>query len=185
MKPLPATPSALPASRPPLTLQALSTCDQAAFTTHLGGVFEHSPWIAAAAWSARPFPSIDALHRAMTAAVADAGRDAQLALIRAHPELAGKEATAGTLTADSTDEQRSAGLDRCTAAELQRLRSLNAAYRERFGFPFVLAVKGRSKHDIIATLEARLGGDADGEFRTALAEIGKITRLRLDALLAS
>lgn len=165
-------------------LRALSTCDRAAFAARLAGIFEHSPWIAERAWSARPFDDVAALHRAMLAVLDAADPEAQLGLIRAHPELAGKEAVAGTLTADSTSEQIGAGLDRCSADELARLRGLNARYRERFGFPFVLAVKGRSRYEIMDALEARLANDPDTEFRTCLSEIGKIARFRLNAMFA-
>lgn len=104
-------------------------------------------------------------------------------LICAHPELAGREAAAGTLTSASTGEQRGAGLDQCSAAELQRLRSLDAAYRARFGFPFVIAVKGLSRYQIMDAIEARLEGDRATEFRACLAQIARIARFRLDALL--
>ncbi|CAL93799.1 2-oxo-4-hydroxy-4-carboxy-5-ureidoimidazoline decarboxylase [Azoarcus olearius] len=169
---------------PGTTVAALSALPRADFVAALGGIFEHSPWVAERAWAARPFATADALHAAMVAAVDGAARGEQLALIRAHPELAGKEAAAGTLTAASTGEQRGAGLDQCSAAELQRLRELNAAYRARFGFPFVIAVKGLGREQIIAALAQRLTHDSDAEFRTCLAEIGKIARFRLDALLA-
>jgi 2-oxo-4-hydroxy-4-carboxy-5-ureidoimidazoline decarboxylase len=165
------------------TLAALSAAPKAEFVRALGGIFEHTPWIAERAYEKRPFASIDALHRAMLATLAAAPREAKLALICAHPELAGKEAAAGTMTADSMDEQASAGLDRCSAEELMRLRSGNAAYRERFGFPFVMAVKGRSRQEILAALSERIGNTRDAEFARCLDEIGKIARLRLDALL--
>ncbi len=177
------SPNPAPHSQTATALAALSALAQAAFVARLGGIFEHSPWIAERAWSARPFASVDALHDAMTSVLRAASTTEQLALIRAHPELAGKEAAAGTLTAASTSEQHGAGLDQCSAAELQRLRSLNAAYRARFDFPFVIAVKGLSRHQIIAALETRLNNDAATEFRTCLDEIGKIARFRLDALL--
>lgn len=167
----------------PGALAALSAADRRAFTAALGGIFEHSPWIAEHAWAARPFASIDALHAAMVAVVRAAPAEERLALIRAHPELAGREAAAGSLTADSAGEQRSAGLDRCTPDELARLRTLNATYREKFGFPFVMAVKGRSKQDILRALEARLYGDPRDEFNRCLDEIAAIARLRLEALL--
>ncbi|HEX2519354.1 MAG TPA: 2-oxo-4-hydroxy-4-carboxy-5-ureidoimidazoline decarboxylase, partial [Castellaniella sp.] len=113
-----------------------------------------------------------------------ASRDEQLALITAHPELAGKEAAAGTLTSDSTREQRGAGLDQCSPDELKRLRSLNAAYRERFGFPFVIAVKDRSRYQIMEAIEERLHNDEDTELTTCLDQIGQIARFRLDAQFA-
>jgi 2-oxo-4-hydroxy-4-carboxy-5-ureidoimidazoline decarboxylase len=166
-----------------ISLAALSALAQRDFVAHLGDVFEHSPWIAERAWAARPFASIDALHAAMLAVLAAASQPEQLALIRAHPELAGKEPTEGQMTAASTGEQRGAGLDQCSPAELARLRELNAAYRARFGFPFVIAVKGLTRWQIMAAMEARLGNEAATEFRTCLAEIGKIARFRLDARL--
>lgn len=164
-------------------VQALSALPRADFVARLGDIFEHSPWIAERAWAARPFADIDALHAAMVAAVEAAAEDEQLGLICAHPELAGKEAAAGTLTVASTGEQRGAGLDQCSADEIQRLRRLNAAYRERFGFPFVIAVKGLSRYQIMDAVEARLGNDRATEFRTCLAQIARIGRFRLDALL--
>lgn len=178
-------------STPPTTidrsgeaLAELSRLPQDAFVARLEGIFEHSPWIAERAWSAGPFTSIDALHAAMCRVVNTAAPTEQLGLICAHPELAGKEAEAGTLTTASTGEQRGAGLDQCTKDELERLRRLNRDYRARFGFPFVVAVKGLSRHQIMDRVEARLANDRDTEFRTCLAEIGKIARFRLDALLS-
>ncbi len=175
------TTTAIPAA--PAGVEALSGLPQAAFVARLGDIFEHSPWVPERAWAARPFASIDALHAAMVAAVDQAAEAEQLALICAHPELAGREAAAGTLTTASTGEQRGAGLDQCSAAELQRLRSLNAAYRARFGFPFVIAVKGLSRYQIMDAIEARLEGDRATEFRACLAQIARIARFRLDALL--
>jgi 2-oxo-4-hydroxy-4-carboxy-5-ureidoimidazoline decarboxylase len=167
------------------TLAALSAAPRGEFVRALGGIFEHTPWIAERAYERRPFADVDALHRAMLAALAAAPREAKLALICAHPELAGKEAAAGTMTADSVGEQASAGLDRCSPDELARLRAGNAAYREKFGFPFVMAVKGKTRQEILATLAERTGNTRDAEFARCLDEIGKIARLRLDALLAT
>jgi 2-oxo-4-hydroxy-4-carboxy-5-ureidoimidazoline decarboxylase len=165
-----------------LTLRALSVAPKDEFVRVLGGIFEHTPWIAERAYATRPFGSVDALHRAMMAVLAAATRDEKLALIRAHPELAGKEAAAGTMTRDSAGEQASAGLDRCTKDELARLRAGNKVYRDAFGFPFVMAVKGRGRQEVLAELAARIGGTRDAEFARCLDEIGKIARLRLDAL---
>jgi 2-oxo-4-hydroxy-4-carboxy-5-ureidoimidazoline decarboxylase len=165
-------------------LAALSRLSQADFVARLDGIFEHSPWIAERAWSAGPFLNVDALHAAMTLVVDTASESEQLGLICAHPELAGKEAEAGTLTTASTGEQRGAGLDQCSKEELERLRELNRAYRERFGFPFVIAVKGLSRYQIMDAVEARLANDRSTEFRTCVREIGKIARFRLDALFA-
>jgi len=169
---------------PSLTLADLSGLSQAEFTARLAGIFEHSPWIAQGAWPARPFASVDALHAAMIAVVDAASPAERLALIAAHPELAGKEAAGGTLTDSSAHEQKGAGLDQCSADELARLRGLNAAYRQRFGFPFVIAVKGLSRHQIMDAVETRLNNDRETEFSTCLGEIGKIARFRLDALFA-
>lgn len=165
------------------SLAALSAAPKREFVRALGGIFEHTPWIAERAYERRPFADVDALHAAMLAVLAAAPREAKLALICAHPELAGKEAAAGTMTADSVGEQASAGLDRCSPDELARLRAGNAAYREKFGFPFVMAVKGKKRQEILAALAERVGNTRDAEFARSLDEIGKIARLRLDALL--
>jgi 2-oxo-4-hydroxy-4-carboxy-5-ureidoimidazoline decarboxylase len=165
-----------------MTLDDLSTLSQTAFAARLGGIFEHSPWVAERAWQARPFTSVQALHDAMMDVVNKATDVERLALISAHPELAGKEAARGTLTDASAQEQKGAGLDQCSAEELQRLRALNTAYRERFGFPFVIAVKGLSRYDIMNAVEKRLQNDSAVETATCLREIGKIARIRLDAL---
>src|SRR5699024_5474878 len=144
------------------------------FVAALDGIFEHSPWVAERSWAKRPFNSVEALHTAMFQTVQDASHQEKLDLICAHPELAGKEAEEGTLTKESTGEQRGAGLDQCTPAELERLRGLNAAYRERFGFPFVIAVKGFTRHEIMDNVDARLNNDKDTEFEACLVQIGKI-----------
>ncbi|TAH42076.1 MAG: 2-oxo-4-hydroxy-4-carboxy-5-ureidoimidazoline decarboxylase [Betaproteobacteria bacterium] len=166
-------------------LAELSRLPQAEFVARLEGIFEHSPWIAERAWSAGPFGSIDALHAAMCLVVDAACKNEQLGLICAHPELAGKEAEEGTLTTASTGEQRGAGLDQCSKEELLRLRQLNKDYRARFGFPFVIAVKGLTRYQIMDAVDARLANDRDTEFRTCLREIGKIARFRLDAMFAA
>src|SRR5574340_700995 len=147
---------------------------------------EHSPWIAAAAYDAgltTEANTAEGLAKAMAAAAAK-GTDAQKrALLAAHPDLAGKLAIAKELTADSTSEQASAGLDRLTPDELAKIATLNDAYRTRFGFPFIMAVKGKSKSDILAAFERRLANDADAETRTALAEIDRIAALRIEDIL--
>ncbi|HEY4095632.1 MAG TPA: 2-oxo-4-hydroxy-4-carboxy-5-ureidoimidazoline decarboxylase [Baekduia sp.] len=153
--------------------------DREPFVAHFGGVFEQTPWIAGAAWDFGPYASVAALHRAMVAAVDAAPRDVRRALILAHPELAGKAAIAGELTDESTREQSSAGLDRLTPEQHARLLAATAAYRERFGFPFVVCVREHTAPSIIASVEERLAHDPDDEERTALAEIAKIARLRL------
>lgn len=166
-----------------MTLTELSALSQAEFARTLGSIFEHSAWIPERTWMARPFSTVDALHEAMLAIVRQASPTEQLALINAHPELAGREAAAGTLTDASTHEQRGAGLDQCTPDELSRLRDLNARYRQRFGFPFVIAVKGRSRQQIMDAIDQRLGNTRELEFQTCLEQIGQIARFRLDALL--
>ena len=153
--------------------------DRDAFVAVFGGVFEDSPWIASAAWEARPHGSVAALHAAMVQAVDDAPRRARLELIRAHPELAGRAAIAGELTAESTREQAAAGLDRLTPGQHTELLDTTAAYRERFGFPFVVCAREHSADSITATAKQRLASDPDDEERTALAEIAKIAALRL------
>jgi 2-oxo-4-hydroxy-4-carboxy-5-ureidoimidazoline decarboxylase len=166
-----------------MTLAALNRMDRASFVATLGSIFEHSPWVAEQAADARPFASVDALHEAMVAAVAAAPADVQLALMRAHPELAGKAAIGGDLTAESTREQASARLDACTPEELARLTSLNTRYNARFGFPFILAVKGYDRSGIIAALEARLTRAPAEEHAENLRQIARIARVRLDVLL--
>jgi OHCU decarboxylase len=159
---------------------AINALDRDAFVARFGGIFEHSPWVAQAAWERRPFATVDELHAAMCAAVDEAPRERRLALIRAHPDLAGKAAIAGTLTADSRREQSSAGLDRLTPGEHAAFTELNSAYRERFGFPFVICAREHDKQSILAAARERLAHEAEQELRTALAEIAKIARLRLE-----
>ena len=167
-----------------MTIWEINRISSGAFTTALGGIFEHSPWVAERASAARPFADIAALHDAMMAAVRGATDDMQLTLIRAHPELAGKAAIRGELTADSTMEQSRAGLNQCSAVELARLTALNAAYGAKFGFPFILAVKGYDRAGILREFAQRVDRDRDTEFEEALTQIARITRSRLDALLA-
>jgi OHCU decarboxylase len=156
----------------------LSALDEDAFTAALAGVFEASPWVARAAYAAGPFADLDALHAAMVAAVRAAPREQQLALIRAHPELAAPVA----LSDASEREQASAGLDRLNDDEAERWRALNARYRERFGFPLVVCVREHTQESILAWAEERLGHERDEEVEIALGEIGKIARLRLREL---
>ncbi len=153
------------------------------FVEMYGGIYEHSPWVAE---EAEPMingdETIEQIAELMADVVDNASRDRQLALIRAHPDLAGKAQIAGELTEDSTTEQASAELDQCTPGEYLRFQDMNQAYHLRFGFPFVMAVRGSSRADILAAFEERLGNDRDEEFETALAEIHKIARLRLEAM---
>ncbi len=157
--------------------------ERAEFVGRYGGIYEHSPWVAeAVARRAAELTTPDGIADAMAEVVDDAPREKKLALIRAHPDLAGKAQIAGELTADSTAEQASAGLDRCTPDEYARFKELNDRYREKFGFPFVMAVRGSSRQDILAAFERRLKNDPPTEFETAINEIHKIARLRIEAL---
>lgn len=159
-----------------------------AFIARFGDLYEHSPWIAATAWDqglGSESDNVDGLARRLAAVLDAADEAAQLAVIRAHPDLAGKAALAGDLTHDSLKEQAGAGLDQCTPEELAHFTRLNAAYQARFPFPFVIAVKGKDRHAILEAFEARLGNTPDEERRTALAQIHRIARLRLDALATS
>jgi len=168
-----------------LSLDQLNQASREAFTALLDGTYEHSPWIAASAWERRPFKSLAALKHGLVAAVRASGRDAQLGLIRAHPELAGKAMVAKTLTAESTHEQGKAGLTACTPDEFARIQVLNDSYNQKFGFPFILAVRGPrgtglSKQQIISTFERRLHNHPDFEFAEALRNIDRIAEIRLD-----
>ncbi|MCA1771701.1 MAG: 2-oxo-4-hydroxy-4-carboxy-5-ureidoimidazoline decarboxylase [Halomonas sp.] len=155
-----------------------------AFIEHYGGIYEHSPWVAQAAWetgltSAHDHP--DALADVMGLQLQKAGSEQQIRVIQAHPDLAGKAALAGKLTQDSTSEQAGAGLDQCSPEEFARFEQLNADYKETFGFPFVIAVKGLDRHAILAAFAKRLGNDAATERKTAIEQIIRIARLRLRA----
>ncbi|HEX7441389.1 MAG TPA: 2-oxo-4-hydroxy-4-carboxy-5-ureidoimidazoline decarboxylase [Caldimonas sp.] len=170
---------------PTLTLDRLSAVPQDEFTALLDGTYEHSPWIAQQAWSARPFASLAQLKRALVEVVRGAGREAQLALVRAHPELAGKAMVSKSLTAESTNEQGKAGLTDCTPEEFARIEQLNAAYNAKFGWPFVLAVRGPrglglSRPQIIETFERRLAHHPDFELAECLRNIHRIAEIRLD-----
>lgn len=163
-----------------LSLDALNAADEQAFVAALGDIFEHSPWAAEATWAARPFGSLAALHDAMITAVKAAPADRQRALLEAHPDLAGKAARAGALTASSTAEQASAGLDRLTEEEFAAFHRLNDAYRKKFGIPFIVCVRRHTKGSILRLFERRLGNDVAAEHATALDEVFRIAALRLD-----
>jgi N-carbamoyl-L-amino-acid hydrolase len=168
-----------------LTLQQLNAASQAEFTALLDGTYEHSPWVAEAAWAKRPFATLAQLKRALVEAVRDAGQEPQLRLMRAHPELAGKAMVSKTLTAESTHEQSKAGLTECTPEEFAKIHRLNADYNARFGFPFILAVRGPrgtglDKAQIIATFERRLDHHPDYEHAESLRNIHRIAEIRLD-----
>lgn len=164
-------------------LARLNAMPPAEFRAALGEVFEHSPWVAERAWPRRHFASVDALHAAMVDAVRAAAPEEQLALVRAHPELAGREAADGTLTADSTSEQGRLGFTSLTRAELERVARANAAYRAKFGFPCIVALRlHATRESVIAEMERRAGNDRAAELAAALAQIGHITRGRLDKI---
>ncbi len=153
------------------------------FIARYSGIYEHSPWVAEkAAPLVDDSADVDVIARVMVDCVDNASRERRLALIRAHPDLAGKAAVAGELTDDSETEQSSAGLDQCSPAEYARFQALNEAYHGKFGFPFVMAVRNSSRGEILAAFEARLGNDYDEEFENAMLEIHKIARMRLVAL---
>lgn len=153
------------------------------FVRIVGPVFEHSPWIAELAWAKKPFPNFDELLRALCTTVENSSEEKQLALIRAHPDLVGRAALAGTLTRESTGEQASAGLNQLSAEEIALFQKNNAAYKEKFGFPFVICARLNKKEAILAGFEARLKNSHEQEIRAALAEIFKIAELRLRDLL--
>lgn len=165
-------------------LAGLNALDREAFVACLGHVFEHSPWVAERTWPDRPFESLDHLHARMVAAVARATRDEQVALIRAHPELLGRLPQSTPLSAQSHAEQGAAGLRDADGAELERLAALNAAYRVKFGFPFILAIRGKGRPEILASLAERLANSPEREFAQCLAQIARIARFRLEDLVA-
>lgn len=169
-----------------MTLDQLNSLATPDFVDALNGIYEHSPWIPERAAVARPFTSSDALHAALKAVVDTASPDEQLSLLCAHPELAGKEAAAGTLTSHSTDEQKGAGLVNLSEDEKREIAALNQRYRERFGFPFIIAVKHHTRSSIFSELRRRsTGNDLDLERGECLSQVHEIARLRLLALLAA
>jgi OHCU decarboxylase len=158
--------------------------DQASFVDHFGDTYEHSPWVAELTWQrglGEAQDTAEGLAEAMAAVLRTTEPSRQLDVIRAHPDLAGKAAIAGDLTNDSTREQAGAGLDQCSPEELARFERLNEAYKAKFGFPFVMAVKGSDRHVILAAFETRLAHDPEEERRTAIEQINRIARLRLEA----
>ncbi len=162
----------------------ISALGREAFVSRYGGIYEHSPWIAEAVWDIGLTGTHDTpsgLAAAMAAALDAADDDAKLTLIRAHPDLAGKAALRGELTEESTSEQAGAGLDQCSAEEFARFQTLNTAYTEKFSFPFIIAVKGLDRHMILDAFEQRIANDPETEFATALEQINKIARLRLES----
>ena len=170
------------ATRPPTSIAALSRLDRDVFAAVLGGVFEHSPWVAERAYARAPFADLDALHRAMVDAVDAASAAEKLALLRAHPDLAGREAQAGTLTESSTGEQARAGLNALSAAEMRRITSLNQAYRARHDIPFIACVGHYTKAGLFFEFERRVANATEAEIAEALVQVAAIARLRLAAM---
>jgi 2-oxo-4-hydroxy-4-carboxy-5-ureidoimidazoline decarboxylase len=158
------------------SVEQINAMPREAFVAAFGDVAEHSPWVAQKAWEKRPFADREALIHAFAQVLREAAREAQLALIRAHPDLA----TRARLTADSTSEQAGAGLDRLGTAELARFTELNDAYKMRFGFPFIFAVRGAAKDKILNAFAERVGNSREAEFDTALVQVTRIFRFRLE-----
>jgi len=169
--------------RATVKLLEIGRADAPAFVELLGGVFEHSPWVAERAWNRRPFDSVDALHRAMLGEVLDSEKDKQLSLIRAHPELAGGAAAQGVLSADSSSEQGRLGFTALSEKELLEMAGLNRRYREKFGFPCIVALRMHTtRQGVIEEMKRRLDNDSQTELSNALEQIGHIARGRLAKL---
>jgi allantoate deiminase/N-carbamoyl-L-amino-acid hydrolase len=166
------------------TIEQLNVASKQDFMQATDGLYEHSPWVAERCLILRPFRSLDHFKAALSGAVQDASRAEQLALLRAHPELAGKAAVSGQLTAESTSEQGRSGLNQCSPEEFATLQQLNADYNAKFGFPFIIAVRGPTglgltRVEIIAVFQQRLNHDAATEFSAALSQVDRIAALRL------
>jgi 2-oxo-4-hydroxy-4-carboxy-5-ureidoimidazoline decarboxylase len=168
-----------------LSLETVNAMDRARFAEALGAVVEKAPWIVERAWDERPFASVAALCAAILRVIQGLSRDAQLDFLRAHPDLAGTALRAGEVTRASQSEQSGAGLDRLGDGEYARFDRLNRAYREKFGFPFIIAVRNHDKASILAAFDRRLGNDAATEIAAALAEIGEIIGFRLRSRFAA
>ena len=164
----------------PITLHDVNRMDEDEFVASLGDIAEHAPWVAAEAADRRPFSSRSAMIEAFAAAVKHADKSRQRALLLAHPDLAGRAAIAGDLTRESRNEQAGAGLDRLTPAQFRHFSEMNNAYRERHGIPFIVAVRGATAHDIMKAFAERTGNPEDIEFRTALEQVERIIRFRLE-----
>lgn len=166
-----------------LKIDEINNRGEADFVALLGDIFELSPWVSELVYDKRPFADRDCLHREMVAAMRQAPELQRMALLCSHPELAGKKAAAGGLTDASRREQAGAGLDQCNADELKIIQSLNQAYREKHAFPFIIAVTGLDRHQVIAAMRLRLANNRTDEFETALREVEKIARIRINALI--
>ena len=163
---------------------AINGMDRAAFVQKFGGIFEKSPWVAEQAWDRKPFASLDDMHAAMVNVVKSAPLPSQLALLQSHPHLAGKEAQAGAMTASSVSEQASAGLNALSKAEVAQISDYNAAYKKKFGFPFIIAVRMHTKEGIFFDFSRRLQNDTQTEYANDLQNVYAITLLRLNTMLA-
>lgn len=164
-------------------MAGINGMDRAAFVEKFGGIFEKSPWVAEQAWDKRPFSNVDAMHAAMVEVAKFAPAPRQLALLQSHPDLAGKEAQAGAMTASSVTEQASAGLNALSKDEMTQISDLNAAYKRKFGFPFIIAVRMHTKEGIFFEFRRRLQNDTATEYANDLQNVSAITRLRLAKLL--
>jgi 2-oxo-4-hydroxy-4-carboxy-5-ureidoimidazoline decarboxylase len=167
----------------PVDMAPINAMDRVAFVQKFGGIFENSPWVAEKTWEKRPFASLDDMHAAMVAVARNAPAAMQLTLLQSHPDLAGKEAQAGTMTASSVAEQASAGLNALSHDEMTQISDLNAAYKKKFGFPFIIAVRMHTKEGILFEFNRRLQNDTQTEFANDLQNVYIITRLRLNKLL--
>jgi 2-oxo-4-hydroxy-4-carboxy-5-ureidoimidazoline decarboxylase len=183
LAPIPGTLTIVSAIAGSVDMAPINAMDRAAFIEKFGGIFENSPWVAERAWEKRPFASLDDMHAAMVAVARNAPAAMQLALLQSHPDLAGKEAQAGTMTASSVAEQASAGLNALSHAEMLQIADLNAAYRKKFGFPFIIAVRMHTKEGILFEFNRRLQNDTQTEFANNLQNVYIISRLRLNKLL--
>jgi 2-oxo-4-hydroxy-4-carboxy-5-ureidoimidazoline decarboxylase len=173
----------VPAAAQEIDMAAINAMDQPAFVQKFGGIFEKSPWVAEKAWASRPFASVDAMHAAMVTVVKYAPLPSQLALLQSHPDLAGKEAQAGAMTNSSVSEQASAGLNALSKPEMDKITEYNAAYKAKFGFPFIIAVRMHTKEGIFFDFARRLTNDTQTEYLNDLQNVYAITRLRLAAML--
>ena len=168
-----------------LTLNELNQLPENEFINLLGSIFEHSPWVAKQTYQFRPFDSVDSLMQYMFDFVKQSPQADRLRLICNHPQLAGKEAAEGTLTEHSKKEQACAGLNHCSSEELHRLNTLNQQYLDKFGFPFVIAVKGLSRYDILEAMQQRINNPMEQEFDTCIEQIGRIAEFRLKDLVSA
>jgi 2-oxo-4-hydroxy-4-carboxy-5-ureidoimidazoline decarboxylase len=173
----------LPALAQDIDMAPINAMSQADFVQKFGGIFEKSPWVAEKAWEKKPFASVNAMHAVMVMVVKFAPLPSQLALLQSHPDLAGKEAQAGAMTSSSVSEQASAGLNALSKPEMEKISDFNSAYKEKFGFPFIIAVRMHTKEGIFFDFAQRLANDTQTEYQNDLQNVYAITRLRLAAML--